>query len=86
MMIIIVIEPSLPINYLDSFCKDIAGLGQEQGGHGLLVGKRGVEVVEHLVEDCIRMIIFILFDDDDYDDDDSVPLVYRKDFSCHIVW
>ena len=39
-----------------------------------------------IVEDCIRMIIFILFDDDDYDDDDSVPLVYRKDFSFHIVW
>ena len=34
---------------LDSFRKDVAGLGQEQGGHGLLVGKRGVEVVEHLV-------------------------------------
>ena len=31
------------------------------------------------------MIVFILFSDD-YDADDSVPLVYRKDFSCHIVW
>ena len=52
MLIIIVIEPSMPINYLNSFRKDVAGLGQEKGGHGLLVGKRGVEVVEHLVEDC----------------------------------
>lgn len=52
MRIIIVIEPSMPINYLNSFRKDVAGLGQEKGGHGLLVGKRGVEVVEHLVEDC----------------------------------
>ena len=74
MIVIIVIEPSLPINYLDSFRKDVAGLRQEQGGHGLLVGKRGVEVVEHLLR-IVRMIVFILFDDDDDDDDDSVPLV-----------
>ena len=84
MIIIILIEPSLPIKYLDSFCKDVAGLGQEQGGHGFLIGKRGVEVVEHLLR-IVWMIVFILFGDDD-DDDDSVHLVDRKDFPFHIVW
>ena len=49
MMIVIII---VIVNHLDSFRKDVAGLGQEQGGHGFLVGKRSVEVVEHLVEDC----------------------------------
>ena len=69
---------------LDSFRKDVAGLGQEQGGHGFLVGKRGVEVVEHLLR-IVRMIVFILFGDDG-GDDDYVHLVDRKDFSFYIVW
>ena len=47
-------EPRQVSSYdLDGFCKDVARLWQEEGGHCLLVGQGRVEVVQHLVQDRV---------------------------------